>query len=670
MMNTNELFLKDFMKQVDLNCFTPGLYRYFKDFLEIEKIRKYNGQYVISTFIPPFPGKPFERFMNTFFNGENSTSIQSVDLAITNACIYRCKHCYNGNRAVADLSTERLQNIVDKLQELGAIVINFTGGEPCLRHDLVEICSRLKEDSCGIIATTGYGFTDELAAALRNTRVYSISISLDSADETVHDRGRGVRGAYKTAINAIKIAKKYGFYTYTCAVPNKELLKPENFDALYELNRSLGVDEMQILEPAPAGRYLKSNIDFDESDFVKIQTYMAKYNARPDNLSVTSFAHMESPEFFGCGAGHSHIYIDGNGEVSPCNMIPISYGNAAIEDLSKIIGRMQKAIPRPCQTCLAHLLKGFFVENCSNKQPVACDVMPTLPFPNEPLPRFYQLLSEQDEEISGKSEIISGYSDASKSYNDYWLTVAAGPIEEMFDELVLPQGGIGIDCGCGTGYTSARLAKKLGPKGKVIGSDLTPAMIGQARQRMKDEGLTGVKFIVGDVLEELTKIPDHSIDVVLSTWLIGYVGCDELFPLVKRVLKPGGVFGFVAHLDRSPLVPIEVFEEITREEPECMVKAARMKFPLDSNEVMHHLKEAALNPVKVSEGKFDFWGESGGDVYDHVMKSGAGTTFYYSLKPEFRNQMAAEFIARINKLYCGQSKIRVEHKYVVGIARA
>jgi SAM-dependent methyltransferase len=195
-------------------------------------------------------------------------------------------------------------------------------------------------------------------------------------------------------------------------------------------------------------------------------------------------------------------------------------------------------------------------------------------------------------------------------------------------------------------------------------------MIEKAKERMQREGLTNVEFRVGDVLVELRQIPRASVDVVLSTWLIGYVGCDELFPLVKRVLRPGGLFGFVAHLDRSPQVPIEVFEEITREEPGCLTKAARMKFPQNDIEVNHHLANTGLNAKHVIEGKFYYIGKSGRDVYDHVMKSGAGTTFYYSLKSECRERLAEEFMSRIDQRYTGQPEICIEHRYVIGIARA
>jgi len=224
-MRANDLFLSEFMNSVDLGLFSPSLYQYLLDFLKIEKVRRYNGQYVISTFIPPFPRKAFDRFLSTYFESGKRTPIQSADIAVTNACMFNCWHCYNAGRVLRDLSLESIQKVVWDLQRLGAIVINFTGGEPCLRHDIVDICSSLNEDSCGILATTGYGFTDDLARRLRQTRIYSICVSLDSADEREHDKRRGVRGAFRIALKGIDTAKKWGFDTYTCAVPLKKTLK-------------------------------------------------------------------------------------------------------------------------------------------------------------------------------------------------------------------------------------------------------------------------------------------------------------------------------------------------------------------------------------------------------------------------------------------------------------
>jgi MoaA/NifB/PqqE/SkfB family radical SAM enzyme/ubiquinone/menaquinone biosynthesis C-methylase UbiE len=667
-MKDNELFLSEFMQRVGMRFFTPSLYQYLRDFLEIEKVRRYGDQFVINTFIPPFPSPAFDRFLSTYFGSEQKTPIQSVDLAVTNGCVFNCWHCYNAGRSLADLPTESLQKIVQQLQKLGAIVINFTGGEPCLRHDIVEICTALREDSCGILATTGYGFTDEVARRLRETAVYSISISLDTANEKEHDKKRGVSGAFKIALQGIETAQKWGFYTYTCAVPSKRLLEEENFSQLVKLNKSLGVNELQLIEPAPAGKIVSAKLDFGMEEFEKIFHYMDEYNNMEDGIAISSFAHMESPEFFGCGAAHSHIYIDGTGEVSPCNMIPISYGNAAKEDLSTIIAKMQSDFKRPCRFCLAHLLQDFFSKHARKAKPVPAEAIPPIPLPEEEeLPRFFQILENKEQEVAGKEEIVLGYNGVSSTYEDYWLKVASGPIDHLFERLKVGAGSTTIDCGCGTGYSSAKLAEMVGFEGKVIGIDLTSGMIEHAKKRIQRLGLSNVEFRMGDVLEELRKVPPASFDVAVLTWLIGYVGCDEIFPLLKQVLRPGGLVGFVAHLDRSPLVPIEVFEEIIREEPQSLLKAVRFKFTKYRDETEKHLRTSGFKIEWIKQGSFNFVCHTGQEVYDHVMKSGAGTTLYYSLKPSERGRLAKEFVRRIDERYGGAPEIIIGHEYVVGI---
>jgi MoaA/NifB/PqqE/SkfB family radical SAM enzyme/ubiquinone/menaquinone biosynthesis C-methylase UbiE len=667
-MKENDQFLSEFTKSVDMRFFTPSLYRYLKDFLEIEKVRPYGNQFVINTFIPPFPGPAFDRFLSTYFGTEKKTPIQSVDLAVTNGCVFNCWHCYNAGRQLSDLSTGSLQKIVKRLQELGAMVINFTGGEPCLRHDIVEICSSLQDDSCGILATTGYGFTDEIAKRLRETRVYSVSISLDSADEKEHDRKRGVCGAFKIAISGIERAKKWGFYTYTCAVPSKRLLEEKNFRNLVELNKNLGVNELQLIEPAPAGKIVSAKLDFGMEEFEKIFRYMGEYNNREDGIAISSFAHMESPEFFGCGAAHSHIYIDGTGEASPCNMIPVSYGNAEREDLSNIITRMQSDFKHPCRFCLAFLLQDFFSGHAKEKKPVPVEIVPPIPIPVEDeLPRFFQILERKELEFAGEEEIVLGYNGVSSTYEDNWLKVASGPIDYLFERLKVKTGSTALDCGCGTGYSSAKLAENVGSGGKVTGIDLTPGMIEQAKKRIQRRGFSNVEFRRGDILEELRKVPAASFDVAVLTWLIGYVGCDEIFPLLKQALRPGGLVGFVAHLDRSPLVPIETFEEIIREEPQSLVKAVKFKFPKDKNETEKHLRAAGFKTGWIKQDSFNFVCHTGQEVYDHVMKSGAGATFYYSLEPLARDRLAKEFVQRINERYAGAPEIKIVHEYVVGI---
>jgi MoaA/NifB/PqqE/SkfB family radical SAM enzyme/ubiquinone/menaquinone biosynthesis C-methylase UbiE len=670
----NGEFIDKVAEEAGVGVFTPRLYDFFVEHLGVSPPRKVNGKYVVNNFIPPFPSPAFTRFLDTFFslNGSRGT-VHGADVAVTNACPFNCYHCYNAGRRIADLPAATWVRVIRELCGLGAGTICVTGGEPCLRTDLADICAAIPDDCAGVLSTTGYNFTDSLAEGLRDTAVYSVSFSLDSPDEEEHDKLRGRPGAYRIALTGIERALQHGFYTYVCTVPTRKLLRDDGLQRLVALADEMGIPELQVIEPAPAGRLLEGDGGFGPDDFEQIRSCMAEVNRRGTGVIMTSVSHIESPEAFGCGAGTSHIYIDGTGEVSPCNMLPVTYGCVAQEPLPAIVARMQQTFGEPCADCLAFTLHDSIREHASTARPVPAVRIPGLDL--EPgrrqLPRFYQILEERPEERAGAQELREGYDEACESYDEYWLDIAGAPIDEMFGALPDIPGGTGVDCGCGTGYATLRLTEKLRPDGIVLAVDLSPGMIGKARRRLAEAGaLHRARFTRGDVLGQMAHLPGASLDAATMTWLIGYVSCADAFPAIRRVLKPGGFLGFVAHLDRSPLVPIEEFEALAKERPDAFAKYVEFEFPADAAEVYSELAQAAFEPVRLEEGTFDFVCATGRDVYDHLVKSGAGTTYWLALKQKERERFRDDFIARVDARFAGREKIVIEHRYVLGVARA
>jgi len=98
------------------------------------------------------------------------------------------------------------------------------------------------------------------------------------------------------------------------------------------------------------------------------------------------------------------------------------------------------------------------------------------------------------------------------------------------------------------------------------------------------------------------------------------------------------------------------------------MKAVKLKFPKDADETKKHLKASGFKTKWIRQSTFNFVCHKGQEVYDHVMKSGAGTTFYYSLKPSERERLAKEFVRRIDQRFKGAPRIKIVHEYVVGIA--
>ena len=96
-----------------------------------------------------------------------------------------------------------------------------------------------------------------------------------------------------------------------------------------------------------------------------------------------------------------------------------------------------------------------------------------------------------------------------------------------------------VDVGCGAGIDSIIAATMVGPKGSVVGVDMTPAMIEKAREGGKEAEMRNVEFRQG--LGESLPVADHWADVVISNGVLNLFP-DKLAALreMERVLKPRG----------------------------------------------------------------------------------------------------------------------------------
>jgi arsenite methyltransferase len=103
----------------------------------------------------------------------------------------------------------------------------------------------------------------------------------------------------------------------------------------------------------------------------------------------------------------------------------------------------------------------------------------------------------------------------------------------------LQEGETVIDLGSGAGIDCFLASKAVGSTGHVIGVDMTPDMIYQARQNAKQYEYSNVSFRLGEI--EYLPIRDSSIDVVMSNCVINLSpDKQQVFHELFRVLKPNG----------------------------------------------------------------------------------------------------------------------------------
>jgi SAM-dependent methyltransferase len=107
----------------------------------------------------------------------------------------------------------------------------------------------------------------------------------------------------------------------------------------------------------------------------------------------------------------------------------------------------------------------------------------------------------------------------------------------------LQPGEVLLDLGSGAGLDAFVAAPKVGPKGRVIGVDMTPEMLAKARKNIaayrERRGLDNVEFRLGEI--EHLPVADASVDVVISNCVINLSpDKPQVWREIARVLRPGG----------------------------------------------------------------------------------------------------------------------------------
>lgn len=103
----------------------------------------------------------------------------------------------------------------------------------------------------------------------------------------------------------------------------------------------------------------------------------------------------------------------------------------------------------------------------------------------------------------------------------------------------LDPGEVVLDLGAGAGFDCFLAADEVGERGRVIGVDMTPAMVERARRTAAENGYANVEFRLGEI--ESLPVADCSIDVIISNCVINLSPAKQrVFDEAARVLRPGG----------------------------------------------------------------------------------------------------------------------------------
>lgn len=230
------------------------------------------------------------------------------------------------------------------------MLLILTGGEPLLRADLEQISARAaSRGMMVVVGTSGTLLTADRARSLATAGVAGVGVSIDFDGPEAHDRLRGVPGAWRAALDAVRVARAAGLQVSiqtTLLRANRARLA-----AVAALASAEGARVLSAYFLVCTGR-AEELTDLSPSEYdatlVQLRVLEGRYRGRmlvapkcaPHYRRVVAEREGPGAEVHafggGCPAGVSYLRIGPRGEVTPCPYLPLVLGTAGETPLSEI----------------------------------------------------------------------------------------------------------------------------------------------------------------------------------------------------------------------------------------------------------------------------------------------------------------------------------------------
>ena len=220
--------------------------------------------------------------------------------------------------------------------------INITGGEPFLRNDLPEVVRRVA-DACPrasiVISTNGLpanNIWEMIPKIMDVVPDIGVAVSIDGIRE-VHDRVRGVKGAYGKARHSVNLLKRLGVKRVRIAFTATPL-NVTHMRKVYEVSRGLGVEFTCAVAHCSAHYFQTAEGDFAISpgELCKeiegiVRAELRSWSPKRWGRAFFAAGLLRFAEGHGrmltCTAGVDTIFVAPNGDVYPCNVFSGKMGN-------------------------------------------------------------------------------------------------------------------------------------------------------------------------------------------------------------------------------------------------------------------------------------------------------------------------------------------------------
>ena len=144
------------------------------------------------------------------------------------------------------------------------------------------------------------------------------------------------------------------------------------------------------------------------------------------------------------------------------------------------------------------------------------------------------------------------------------------------DAMNLKPGMTIADLGSGVGYMTLRMAKRVGPTGKIYGVDLQPGMLAELEKNAKANGVSNVIPVLGEPADP--KLPAGQIDMILMVDVYHEVSEPQaMIRKIRQALKADGRLILLEYRAEDPSIPINPDHKMTVEQVRAEIEPEGFK---------------------------------------------------------------------------------------------
>jgi radical SAM protein with 4Fe4S-binding SPASM domain len=288
----------------------------------------------------------------TYFGVEKLEAFQTpvtapyrMDLALTYRCNIDCSHCYNQRRESTELTTGEWQKAMRTLWKHGVPHFAFTGGEPTLRDDLVELVT-FAEDLGAItgLLTNGVRLADgDYVQQLKQAGLDYVQVTLESARPDVHDRMVQAE-TFALTVQGIRNAVAAGIHVLTNTTITRA--NREGIEEIVPFLRGLGTCSFAVNSIIRAGKSRRVDRGLSEQELLpllrRLQLLAEENGMKFTWYTPTRYCRLNPVEHdLGvkqCTAGKYNLAVEPDGTVIPCQSFFRPLGSIIDDPFARIYG--------------------------------------------------------------------------------------------------------------------------------------------------------------------------------------------------------------------------------------------------------------------------------------------------------------------------------------------